>query len=77
MGMHPSIGKDRFPRQGAVGERMKVRLSDGSELGGTMRRDDMEAPWLTLIELDDGRFVLGTECVYAFEKTPTELRTVD
>ena len=33
-------------------------------LEGTIVRDDMKEPWLTVIKLDIGRYVLTTECQY-------------
>jgi hypothetical protein len=34
---------------------------------GTIVRDDYEDPWRTIISLDDGRVVLGSECQHAPE----------
>lgn len=34
-------------------------------IGGTIIRDDREEPFETLIRLDDGRVIRGTECQYS------------
>lgn len=67
MGCHPNIGADKFPRQGDwLGLRTRVLFNYGpEEFLGTIVRDDAEAPHLTIIKLDDGRFVLTTECQHA------------
>lgn len=31
---------------------------------GQIVRDDMEDPYLTIIKLDNGRYVMGHECIY-------------
>ncbi len=66
MGCVDNIGVDKFPKQGRIGERCKVlfHYGVGGELHGTIVRDDMEDPWRGIIKLDDGRFVLMTECQY-------------
>lgn len=68
MGAVSSIDKDKFPKQGDyLGRRMEVifHMNTSDPLRGTMVRDDVEEPNLTIIRLDDGRHVLGTECQYS------------
>ena len=74
MGLHAKITADQFPKQGMV---LNAKTSvcfhhDTSRTTqGTIVRDDIEEPWLTIIRLDDGRHVLGTECQYS-PQVPTE-----
>lgn len=70
MGHHANIGHKRFPKQGSfLGKRVQVSFhapgrEANRELGGEVVRDDEEDPHRTIIKLDDGRYVLSTECVY-------------
>jgi hypothetical protein len=51
-----------------LGLRTKVIFHyGGPELMGTIVRDDFEEPWRTIIKLDDGRYILGSECQHAPE----------
>lgn len=64
MGTHPNISHEKFPKQGSyLGQPCKV-LFNYSEpaLLGKCIRDDAEEPFHTIIQLDDGRVVLTTEC---------------
>ncbi len=75
MGVHPNISHDRFPRQGAwLGIRVKVCFNyDSSHLiGGTMVRDDAEEPGIAIIALDDGKYVLTTECMWSPDREPVK-----
>jgi hypothetical protein len=68
MGAHPAISYDDFPKQGPhLGKRVKVcfHYDTSRLLPGRVVRDDAEDPWITLIELADGRVVLATECQYS------------
>jgi len=71
MGVVSTIDHDKFPKQGSFkGRRCQVCFNydlSGS-VGGTIVRDDREAPFRTIIQLDDGRFVLATECQYSPER---------
>lgn len=70
MGCVKSIGFDKFPEQGAwVGKRVKVcfHYDTQNAIGGEIVRDDVEFPAVTIIRLDDGRYVLATECQYSLE----------
>lgn len=67
MGVVENIGADQWPKQGHyLGQRCKVvfRYDTSRPSLGTIVRDDAEAPWQTIIRLDDGRTVLATECQY-------------
>lgn len=70
MGVVANVGFSRFPRQGKyLGARVDVVFSHDAALtqtlSGRIIRDDVEAPYETLIRLDDGRFIRGAECQYA------------
>jgi len=74
MGMVPSVDIDKFPVQGGFrGMRCKVcfNFDTSKSIGGVIVRDDREPPNRTIIKLDDGRFVLATECQYQPERTST------
>lgn len=67
MGHHPNVGMDVFPKQGSyLGRRVQVCFNrdDTDIIGGEVVRDDVEQPNRTIIKLDNGRYVLGTECQY-------------
>jgi len=68
MGEVSNVGFDRFPKQGKYkGRRVRVCFNyDASlEIMGTVIRDDAEEPGHLIIQLDDGRVVLATECMYS------------
>jgi hypothetical protein len=67
MGVHKNITATTFPKQGKwVGKRVRVQFHYGpDELIGKFIRVDMESPYATIIQLDDGRVVLGEECQYS------------
>lgn len=56
-----------FPRQGPYNnKRVKIcfNCDTANVIMGRIVRDDYEEPWLTIISLDDGRFILATECQF-------------
>jgi hypothetical protein len=68
MGYVANLTKSNFPQQGDFfGQRVRVyfHYDTLAMFLGTIVRDDMESPWRTIIELDNGRVVLGTECQYS------------
>jgi hypothetical protein len=68
MGNVKGISHDQFPRQSEyVGHPTGVTFGYDLKrtLAGVIVRDDIEAPWETIIRLDDGRFVRGVECQYS------------
>lgn len=68
MGYHQNVGKDKFPKQGEwLGRETKVMFGfdSSTEMKGKIIRDDMEEPYLTLIQLEDGRVVRSAECQYS------------
>lgn len=76
MGVHRNIDYDRYPKQGALkGFRTLVYFHYNlahEPVAGTIIRADVEDPCQTIILLDDGRVVLGSECHHApQELTPT------
>lgn len=75
MGNVETITARRFPKQGDwLGRRTRVcfHYDTSQQLGGRVVRDDGEAPWVTIIQLDNGRYVLATECQHAPQDAPTE-----
>lgn len=67
MGCENTIDADRFPEQGAWwGRRVRVcfNYDTSRTLLGLVVRDDAEEPGRMIIKLDDGRYVLSTECQY-------------
>jgi len=67
MGLVRNIGFDRFPEQGKYKGRT-VRVCFEYDLSrtvdGVVIRDDAEFPGRTIIQLDDGRVVLASECQF-------------
>jgi hypothetical protein len=78
MGVVPNISHDKFPQQGKfLNQRVQVCFNyDTSNLiGGAIVRDDTEEPGREIIKLDDGRYVLSTECQYSIDRGVTESTT--
>jgi hypothetical protein len=78
MGVVPNISHDKFPQQGKfLNQRVQVCFNyDTSKLiGGAIVRDDTEEPGREIIKLDDGRYVLSTECQYSIDRGVTESTT--
>lgn len=69
MGVHKNIGLDKFPEQDKVGKPVSVcfNYDTSKRISGVIVRDDVGDPWRVIIKLDDGRYVLDTECQFAFE----------
>jgi len=68
MGVQKGISRFTFPAQGShLAKKVKVCFNyDTSEtIFGKIIRDDAVAPFLTIIELNDGRIVLATECQFS------------
>ena len=74
MGCIDTITYDKFPKQKdenytyPVGCRVKVCYHyDTSKYHyGTIVRDDLEEPFETIIKLDNGRYLRGTECQFSY-----------
>ena len=69
MGVQKGITAKTFPKQGdLVGKRVQVCFNyDTSEqIGGTVVRDDIEEPFVSIFKLDDGRHILSRECQYTY-----------
>lgn len=67
MGCVKGISHNEFPKQGSLlNKRVSVCFNYDSsrEIYGVIVRDDVEEPGKTIIKLDDGRYVLATECQY-------------
>lgn len=66
MGCHANIRHDKFPKQRSdIGYRRVVvcfHYDTEQELLATVVRDDDEEPFVMILLLDDGRYVLATEC---------------
>jgi len=68
MGCVKGITHNQFPRQSDwLGRRVNVcfHYDTAHMFPGVIVRDDMEEPFLTIIALDNGRYVLATECQYS------------
>ena len=68
MGVVAGISYDKFPKQCQL-MRVKVcfNYDTDNSIGGVFVRDDLEEPYIGIIKLDDGRYVLTTECQYSFK----------
>lgn len=68
MGCVKNITHNLFPKQGLfIGKRTKVcfHYDTSNMIIGTYVRDDTETPYIGIIKLDDGRYVLYTECQHS------------
>jgi hypothetical protein len=71
MGIAANVGYDQYPQQGSqLGARVEVcfHYDTSRTVGGAVVRDDNEEPYRQIIALDDGRYVLSTECMYHVER---------
>ena len=69
MGCIDTITYDKFPKQRDKNRnRVKVCYHyDTSKYHyGTIVRDDMEEPFETIIKLDNGRYLMATECQFSY-----------
>lgn len=75
MGCVSTISYDNFPKQAddnykypKVGKRVSVcyHFDTSKKHTGVIVRDDIEEPWQTIIALENGRYILATECQYSF-----------
>lgn len=70
MGVIATIDHEKFPKQGEWYKR-EVSVCFNYDLShkvdGVIIREDIEAPFLTIIILDDYRVVLATECQYSLK----------
>ena len=68
MGVHKNISATKFPKQGkTAGTPVFLYFNYGpEEFKAKYLRDDIEEPFRTIFQLEDGRVVLATECQYAF-----------
>ena len=67
MGVVPTIDAYHFPKQTAyVNRRVQVFFKYDTKVyvNGTIIRDDSEEPGETIIKLDDGRVIRGSECQF-------------
>ena len=70
MGVKKNISLLDFPKQGIwLNKEVSVCFNYETEftVKGLIVRDDSEEPFLTIIKLNDGRYVLSTECQYSFD----------
>lgn len=74
MGVHKNISYERFPKQGNhLGKYVMVSFDYhwDPRLKAKCIRDDVEEPFITIFQLEDGRCVLATECQHSLP-VPTE-----
>ena len=68
MGIEKNVGFDEFPKQGShLGKQVEVcfNYDTSKTLAGKIVRDDADEPYRTIIELENGKYVLATECTYS------------
>ncbi len=67
MGNHINVGFNKFPKQGdLLGKEVDVcfNYNTSKVMRGCIVRDDIEEPFLTIIEGNNGKFYMSTECQY-------------
>lgn len=68
MGKATNVGIGKYPAQGThylAKVEVCFNYDPTQTLQGQIVRDDIEEPHLTIIKLDDGRYILATECQYS------------
>ena len=68
MGVCNTIGIKAFPEQGSFKDKavsVCFNYNTSCRVYGKVVRDDVEEPFITIIELVDGRYVLANECQYS------------
>lgn len=68
MGCVDNITKFKFPKQSSyINMRVNVcfHFDTQNSVKGILVRDDREEPYVGIIRLDNGRYVLTTECQYS------------
>lgn len=68
MGCIKNITFNNFPKQGShLGKRCKVcfHYDTSKSILGTIVRDDVEEPGIKIIKLDNGKYILSSECQYS------------
>lgn len=74
MGVAANVGFSQFPRQGnMLGRRVNVcfQYDPTKTIDGVCVRNDMVEPFRTIFRLDDGRYVLASECQYSYDSSAT------
>ena len=67
MGNHPNVSIDKFPTQGTfLNQNVEVcfHYDTSRYIKGVIVRDDLEEPFLTIIKLENDKYILATECQY-------------
>lgn len=67
MGVENNITHDKLSVQGKnLGKKVEVCFRYNREhiIAGTIVRDDIDGPFITIIKLDDNRYILDSECQY-------------
>ncbi len=70
MGIEKNVEFDKFPEQGIwLGKQVEACFNyDASKiLTGKIVREDIEKPYNTIIELENGKYILATECKYSIK----------
>ena len=76
MGIVKGIDYKSFPKQGKwlyAGVNVCFKFDTSNIITGKIVRDDIEEPFITIIHLDDGRYVLATECQYQIIQLMTNI----
>jgi len=71
MGVRKGISHNEFPKQSPyLNKRADVAFNYETQrtILGVIVRDDREEPWITILKLSDGRYVLATECQYSLPR---------
>lgn len=69
MGLVRNIKHDQFPKQRNLRKKVNCCFHYDTEntIDGEFVRDDIGSPYIAIIKLSDGRYVLATECQYNFK----------
>ena len=70
MGVHYNVSFNEFPKQSKSLHKLVIvcfNYDTSRTIEGKIIRDDSESPYVTLIQLADGRVVMSGECQYSIK----------
>lgn len=73
MGTVTGIDAENFPSQGTLlNQPVSVcfHYNTSKRIPGQVVRDDVDSPYITIIRLIDGRYILATECQFHLIQLP-------
>ena len=68
MGIVNNVAYDKYPMQRNIGARVEVcyNYDISKKHAGVVVRSDCQEPYITIFKLDNGRYLLSTECMFRY-----------